>query len=237
MEQVLTLLAAGAALGLASALHCATMCGGISAGLLSMMAPPGERARAQAEALALMQAGRITAYVTLGAAAGLLGSGLFDLLIDPRLAARILNWAAAASLMWIGLSVAGLAPQLVSLGGPLRSISTATDGLLRPLRRHRRLAPYASGLSWGVCPCPMVFGALFTAALTGSPEGGATLMAGFGAGTLPAVIAATFGWKAVSLVKANWATRLAAGLAITASGAALVLFKIPLGSAICLTQP
>ena len=224
--------AAGAALGLASALHCAAMCGGISAGLLSVFATGPTRSRLTP--LAAMQAGRISAYVALGGAVGLIGSGVFNTLIDPRLAAQLLQWAAAVSLMWIGLSVAGLVPALAGLGAPLTSISTVATSALAPLRRHKVVGPYVSGLSWGLCPCPMVFGALFTAALTGTLSGGATMMLGFGAGTIPAVVASALGFTALSRFNKGPLTRVGAGLAIAAFGFATVYFMIPL-TALCIT--
>lgn len=224
--------AAGAALGLASALHCAAMCGGISAGLLSIFATGPTRTRVAP--LAAMQAGRITAYVALGGAVGLLGSAVFTALIDPRLASQLLQWAAAVSLMWIGLSVAGFVPALAGLNTPLTSVSSFATSLLAPLRRHPVLGPYVSGLSWGLCPCPMVFGALFTAALTGTLSGGATMMAGFGAGTIPAVVASALGFTSLSRLNAGPLTRIGAGLAIAAFGFATVYLKIPL-TALCLT--
>ena len=58
----------GIAFGLAGALHCAAMCGGIACGALLLLGAPtsGERYRQ----LALMQAGRVTTYATMGAVGG-----------------------------------------------------------------------------------------------------------------------------------------------------------------------
>ena len=44
-------------------------------------------------------------------------------------------------------------------------------------------------------PCAMVYAALFTAMLTGSGGAGATTMVAFGIGTLPGLIAASFGFR------------------------------------------
>jgi sulfite exporter TauE/SafE len=74
------------------------------------------------------------------------------------------------------------------------------------------------GFAWGLMPCAMVYGALFTAMLTGSAVGGATVMAGFGAGTLPALTATALGIR--SLVRANMRREMRApvGLAIATFG-------------------
>src|SRR3989304_2947546 len=62
-----------------------------------------------------------------------------------------------------------------------------------PLRSRRVSGPFVSGLTWGIVPCPIVYGALFVAMLTGSAGGGLALMAGFGIGTLPAGTAPALG--------------------------------------------
>ncbi|MFA5949693.1 MAG: sulfite exporter TauE/SafE family protein [Hyphomicrobium sp.] len=232
MESISATFLAGVVLGLASALHCATMCGGISAGLLTLFATGPSRSRALP--LGTMQAGRITVYIGLGAAVGLLGSTAFGLIMEPKLASRILQWAAAVSLMWIGLTIAELVPALADFGRPLSSLSVRAGTLLAPLRRHRIAGAYASGLSWGLCPCPMVYGALFTSALTGSLQGGATLMAGFGIGTVPAVIISALGFTALTRLATGPMVRSALGLSIAAFGFATVYLNIPLAG-LCLT--
>jgi len=203
-------LAGGVALGLASALHCASMCGGLSLSALMLFNPAG-RMR-QVETLALIQAGRITVYVLAGALAGAIGSGAIGLL-EPRQAAKVLQWAATVSLMWIGLSLAGLMPVAAAIDGRVVSLAQSAGRLLAPLKRQRMLGPYSTGLMWGISPCPMVYGALFTAALTGSAGSGAVLMLGFGAGTVPAVAASALGLN--TLLRHSWAPPVRVGLGIT----------------------
>ena len=83
----------GAAVGLASALHCSAMCGGIACGanLLLGAKTSGDRNLN----LVLMQAGRIVTYAAIGGAAGTFGgevalidsaddgSGRFRILVTP----------------------------------------------------------------------------------------------------------------------------------------------------------
>jgi sulfite exporter TauE/SafE len=233
MDALLATFTGGAVLGLASALHCASMCGAISAGMLSFFAPeaPGQRLRV----LLSLQAGRVATYTILGGAVGLAGSAVFSLMVDPALASRMLQWAAAVSLMWIGLSIAGLMPALPAVGAPLAGLQGVTSGLIAPVRRHPVLGPLSAGLSWGICPCPMVYGALFAAALTGTLTGGATLMAGFGAGTLPAVIAASLGLSSLARLRTHPWAHLGLGLSIAALGFSTVYFKWPVAAPLCLT--
>jgi uncharacterized protein len=233
MEGTLAIFSGGAVLGLASALHCASMCGAISAGMLSFFTPVSHRSRFQV--LLSLQAGRIATYIGLGAAVGLAGSAAFSVMVEPALASRILQWAAAASLMWIGLSIAGLMPALPAVGSPLTGLASVAGNLIGPARRHPVLGPLSAGLSWGICPCPMVYGALFAAALTGSLAGGATLMAGFGLGTLPAVVASALGISSLARLRTHPWAHVALGLSIAALGFSTVYFKWPVSAPLCLS--
>lgn len=186
MEQINFL--GGLLLGLASALHCAAMCGGIAGSLLMAMSPPGDRRR-QVVALLSIQGGRVLAYMLAGAVLGGLGAGIYAL-FDQRAAYGVLQWAAAVTLGWIGLSLTGLAPAL-SIVDRLLMPMGAVVGLLQ--RRGMVAGPLA-GILWGFLPCGMVYAALFYATLAGGAGQGLLVMAGFGVGTLPAVTLSAFGY-------------------------------------------
>ena len=219
--------AGGLALGLASSLHCAGMCGAIASGLMFAFAPNDAMA-SRARALAAIQAGRISAYVAAGAALGLAGSSLYGLL-DRDSASRALRIVASLSLGWIGLATLGLAPSMAMF-----------DRLLAPLARWlERLrgpgltAPFLGGLGWGLAPCAMVYGALFYAAMTGSAAGGALVMVGFGLGTAPATAAAALGLTSLRRSANAPAMRLFAGGAILAVAAASFFVSPAVLRAIC----
>lgn len=192
---------AGILAGLAASLHCAGMCGPIASGLVLAIAPHGS-AHAALPTLLVAQAGRVTSYVVAGALVGLFGTTLYAGL-DREIAHNVLRWAAGATLMWIGLSVAGLAPAPSALDNVTRFI---TERLVRI-----RLSPqpsywlwvYSTGLLWGLLPCGMVFATLFFAMMSGTAQQGAVIMLGFGLGTLPSVTAAALG---VASLK-GWADR------------------------------
>jgi hypothetical protein len=219
----------GVLLGLASALHCAAMCGGIASGVVFLFDPksPWDRARVLMSA----QAGRILAYVVAG---GVLGAGLYGV-FDHAAAYRLLQWAGAVTLMWIGLSVAGLLPSLSALDRHMAALSAAISKALARFRRFPAGGPLAAGLGWGTIPCPMVYAALFTATLTGSAAGGATLMLGFGLGTLPAVTLTAFGVSTLARVEAKAVARGAIGLAIAVLGFSTVYPSSPTAGLLCLT--
>ena len=91
-------LAGGAALGLASSLHCIGMCGGISV-LFGYSGSSGSRSSALREQ-AVLQGGRILSYTALGAVAGGAGTAALGGL-DAATGHQLLRWAAAVSLGWI----------------------------------------------------------------------------------------------------------------------------------------
>jgi sulfite exporter TauE/SafE len=166
-----------AALGLASGLHCAGMCGGIVTAFSI-----GNRNRALIPNV-LFNAGRISSYGFAGALAGSLGwyaaSGQTALLV-----------LANVVLLFVGLHLAGLrSPMrfLENLGAPLwrRLQPLAT----RFIQKKSLPAAYGAGLVWGWLPCGLVYGALTAAAFAGSPAAGAASMLAFGIGTLPWLLA------------------------------------------------
>ena len=129
--------------------------------------------------------------------------------------------------MFIGLTIAGLMPAVAGIDNRVATLSVTLEKVFAPLRRRPVLGPFATGFTWGVSPCPMVYGALFSAALQGTFQGGAMWMLGFGAGTLPAVIASALGIRALSKLNKGTLVRAAVGLTITAIGFATVYIDWP----------
>jgi sulfite exporter TauE/SafE len=115
--------------------------------------------------------------------------------------------------MWIGLSTAGLLPSISVLDRLLAPISNGLARVPRP-RSHPYATALAGGLAWGLMPCAMVYGALFTALLSGSALGGGAIMLAFGVGTLPGLAATVAGYRSLTALAAHKGLRLAAGLAI-----------------------
>lgn len=222
----------GLLLGLASSLHCAGMCGGIASGLL-LAFDPGQGSGARLRVLLASQLGRIAYYVAAGGFLGYVGSGFYGA-FDHAGAHLVLRWAAAVALGWIGLSMVGLAPALTfvdRLAGPLAR-------LMRPSSRLALAGPagpFLAGTAWGLLPCGMVYGALFYAMLAGSGGGGAMVMAGFGLGTLPSVMATAFGVTALRRAAFAPRLRIAAGLALILVAAASALMPGAAWEALCLT--
>lgn len=158
------LLTAGA--GFVGSAHCAAMCG-------PLQAAAGVRTVDRA----LWQAGRLTAYVGLGALAGGIGGvRVVASPVGPALAVLALAWFAA--------DLAGLRvrhPAFGRVAARLASIPAAFARRAGPAGR------FLFGMATALLPCGLLWSGLAMAATTGSVAWGAASMATFFLGTLPAV--------------------------------------------------
>lgn len=220
----------GLLMGGASSLHCAGMCGPIGCMML-MGSPTASRDLDPSLLIMSAQGGRIVSYVLLGTMFGVAGSGLFGVL-NLEAAHQALQWTAAATIIWMGLSIAGLAPSIPGLD---RMLAPAAGGMAAV--RSRWLGGYPqlgiAGLIWGLTPCAMVYAALLNSLLAGSTLGGATVMLGFGLGTLPAVTISSFGLFRIGKLTATRRARMIAGSVLIGAGMAGLLLTVP-GSPLCI---
>jgi uncharacterized protein len=223
-------LSAGFALGLASTIHCAGMCGGIATSLSLCCSP--HTSTTSLRPLILAHLGRISAYALAGAAVGTAGTSLIGWM-DRESAFRILQWAGAVALMWIGLSTAGLLPTPVAVDRVIAPISRTIAGASIRIN-GRNPEPFALGFTWGLMPCAMVYGALFTAMLSATAQGGALVMLGFGAGTLPGLVLTTLGIGVLRRQSSRRELRMLAGLAIATFGFLTVWLSSPGSGVFCL---
>lgn len=237
MADVIAHLAGGLLLGFAGGLHCACMCGGLTAASMSFFSIRSRRDGLLT--VATITAGRMTAYAMLGALVGG-GAALASKLMAVPAPSSVMAIFAALTLMWIGFSTAGLLPagarNVMRVPGATGA-RRAHDAILNAVRgRVPSLGPFAIGLSWGFAPCPLLYAALFLAMLIGTPAGGALWMIGFGVGTLPAVLASTLGFNFLKTLNINAQGRMAVGLSIVAFGFSTVYFDFGLFAALCRTS-
>ena len=219
----------GVAFGLASALHCGAMCGGIACGANLLLGAQSNRERAVN--LAIMQVGRIASYTAIGAIAAYVGGEM----LPARAAASqtVIQWAASISLMWLGLVLAGATPRFSLVDRGMAALAGGTDYLRRKVPRGEITGPLSLGVVWGLNACPMVYGAALFASITGSAQTGATFMMGFGLGTIPAVAASCFGLTLFSQVAKQAEVRVFAGLIIAAAGMAVAYTPLPALLSLC----
>lgn len=226
------LIATAFLIGLAGGVHCVAMCGGFVAALnLNVPRPTGLAAAPPAlrQGLARQLAyslGRVASYACAGALAG--GAGSLGLLFDDVLPAQILMLVAAnALLILLGLYLAGLGTAVLALeraGVLLWRTLTRLGARLSPARSPARA--FGVGLAWGWIPCGLVYSVLATALVSGSAPRGALVMAAFGLGTLPNLLAAGLAAQSLRRFLRVPRARLAAGLAVVLLGL-IGLARIP----------
>lgn len=210
--------------GLMGAGHCAGMCGGIVAAL------SGQTARLSLNLA--YSAGRIGSYAVAGAAAGAVGG--MGLMLSELLPIQLLFYVLAnALLILLGLYLAGVSALLTRLERAGRWLWRR----LQPLAR--RLLPVNSawkalaiGALWGWIPCGLVYAVLASAMLTASPAKGAAMMAAFGAGTLPALLAAGLLVRRATAIFRARPFRVASGALVLGFGVAGLAHALDLGEQI-----
>jgi len=207
------LLTSAAVAGLLGGVHCAAMCGGIVSAVCA-----GSAARLPWSRALAYNLGRIGSYAVAGALAGGVGQAALAWRGEVVLRQTLMT-VAGVSLLVLALFLAGWTPLVRAIEGG--------GGLL-----WRRLQPYARhvlpantvpralglGLLWGWLPCGMVYAVLLTAAATGSAVDGALVMAAFGLGTLPNLLAIAAFAQRVQAYARRAAVRYAAAAIIAGFG-------------------
>jgi sulfite exporter TauE/SafE len=194
-------------LGLAGAGHCLGMCGGIAAAL-NLGGP-----RSPAVTLAY-HAGRIGSYTLLG---GLLGFAAGT--VDIAAWTMGLRYLAGVMLLGMGLYVADWWRGMAVL-------EKAGAHLWRPVQRlSSRLLPvrhwaqgFALGLCWGLMPCGLIYSSLAWAATAAHAPTSALMMFLFGLGTLPAMLATSFGAQGLQAFLRRRGLKVVIALLLIASG-------------------
>lgn len=177
--------------GLLGGVHCVAMCGGFVTAMAGGRAgAPLLPASRLVWRLLPYNLGRVGTYVLLGALAGGLGgvvlgaaawlplvralyvvANLFLLLLAATIAFRVDPWASV---------------QRAAIG----AFGRLAPAVGRLAARDAAAARFATGMLWGLVPCGLVYGVIPVALFAGGPAQGALVMAAFGAGTLPNLLAA-----------------------------------------------
>jgi hypothetical protein len=197
--------------------HCAVMCGGVAGALGACPASGPAGTRRGAGGWLTFQAGRLVSYAAVGAAAGWLGDGVLTIgSVGPALLA--LRVVAGAVLLVVGLTMAGAGTLFEHLAAPAARAWQKLGGLILRRAAAGPRRALALGLSWGLMPCGFLYAALGLALASANAAQGAAVMAAFGAGTLPALLAlgATSRWLAARARAPG--VRHAAGLALACLG-------------------
>jgi uncharacterized protein len=201
-------LAVAAALTFAASAHCVGMCGGFAAA-----ASAGARSGALLVRQLLLQTGKATSYMFLGALAGALG-GAFVKSAALSMGGRVVTVLAGLALLFAGLVLLGL----LGRGDDALSrwLAPVWARVMGPLLQQRPTGfPLVVGLAMGFFPCPLVYAGVAAAAATGSPLKGALTMAGVGLGTVPALLLSAFFGSMLSAVWRKNVARVAGVLLVT----------------------
>lgn len=186
MTAIATLLLAAGTAGLASTVHCAAMCGPLTATACSHRAREGLRAGIS------YALGRFVSYMTTGALAGMAGSALVRSLRGESVQ-RIVAVALGASL-------------LVTAARVLRVKDAQAPVPLRRTKDAARPPALLAGLLTGFLPCGALASALVLAAGAASGWGGALVMVTFAFASMPGLLAALAAGRAVSSIFARMAS-------------------------------
>jgi len=199
-------------IGLAGAGHCLGMCGGIAAALNL----GGKKGPAITIAYHL---GRISSYTLLGAVLGYLAGT-----IEIQAWTIALRYIAGFLLLGMGLYIAdwwrGMA-QLEHLGARLWQPVQKFSSRYLPINHWSQAL--ALGLCWGLMPCGLIYSSLAWAATAQSGLQSATLMFCFGLGTLPAMLATSFGAGNIQQFLRRRGLKILIALFLIASGTWTIL--------------
>ena len=214
MSGVLLLAGSAGALALASALHCAGMCGAFA--LVARSGPA-------------WHLGKALSYVGLGVLAGSLGGAVSAAAAGPGLGIAV---GVVASVVLVGSAaqLAGLVPPGIGgrfgrwLGAPLRRLAEPSD-------RPPRLRRFVFGLANGLVPCGVVYAGLALAAVAGGPLEGALVMGVFALGTAPVLVAVGLGGGRLSRLRGSVALRRGVAIAALLIGLTSVWWRTPLHAA------
>lgn len=184
--------------GVQTSAHCVFMCAGFNASIVD-----------NRRGWLLLHSGRLLTYVFWGALAGILGQALLFQVPEGALTTPIR----------VTLGVAVIALGLIHVRRQKHGHCVKNEDV-----NAAGWKPLVSGIAWGFVPCPVLYAAIFIAALTAAPLDGAVLMLAFGLGTMPAFLlqneAIRRAWFGLS-IKPQWR-----GYAISMCGGLIVLTAI-----------
>lgn len=200
------------ALGLATSLHCVSMCGP----LVLTYAVKGEEGGPWYRKLTpnvAYQGAKVVSYMLVGLLLGAIGS-----LIDFDALRPYVMYLAGAFMIVLGLGMTGKVKWAARFSPrPPRFLMTALGKLRRKASADAETGdnslgtPIMFGLMTGLLPCGPLMAAQVSAAASGSPLLGAAGMAAFAVGTAPLMVA--FG-TAGSLIPRAWKERMMLVLAV-----------------------
>lgn len=177
---------------LMSAGHCLGMCGPLVCAA-SLPSERDARAGSIAGSLLAYHAGRLASYAAIGLALGSIGA-LLPAGIHAVAWQAALSLLAAFALVWVGLGLLGIFP-IASPGCAGRFAPGVARFFARIAGARPGVRKFGLGVTNGLLPCGPVYTVALAALASSGPWRGALAMLVFGAGTLPLLLAITYGWR------------------------------------------
>lgn len=222
-------LAAAFLAGLSGGAHCAAMCGPLI-GIACGTCKGGRSGEWLRHALAY-NAGRIATYMIAGMVTGAIGATGLALRGAP-LTQQALLAVMSSSLILLAAYVAGFVPLVHGIeraGAAVWRRVGPSAGRFLPVNTSGRA--FGLGLVFGWLPCGMVYGVLIAALSTAHPLHGAMVMAAFGLGTLPNVLAIATWFKYIAAAAKGRLLRTLVAAVIAAVGIGGLLMATHPGAA------
>lgn len=201
--------------GLLGSSHCVGMCGGFA-----LLLGAGARGWGTVFARQLLySAGRLFTYATIGGLLGYTGLRLVAGLSPVIEVQAWLSIAAGALLIVQGLFATGV---LRRRPGQLAArLCPAADVLKSTLAARSGLGFFLAGVATGFLPCGLLYAYFALATAAGGLWQGSAVMAAFGLGTMPLMIAAGAGGSLLSLDRRRRLLRVAAWCVVLTGGITL----------------
>jgi sulfite exporter TauE/SafE len=189
--------------GLLGSGHCIGMCGP-----LALTLGAGARLKTNLQRQLVYSAGRIFTYAFCGAVAAFAGVWLAAHTRSLVVSQAWLALGAGGLLVLVGLASVGLLPRPA-----IRLFGRAPCGAASAVKTLLTASPLSSvflaGAATGFIPCGLVYAFLLKAGSTGSPGQGALVMAAFGIGTVPLMVAVGAGGSLLTLTARTRMLRIA----------------------------
>lgn len=209
--------------GLLGSAHCIGMCGGIAAALGTLDIPM----RPLVLRHLAYNVGRVFTYAFMGAMAGAAGLWLGQYRLPLVAAQQVFSILAGLIMLAVGLSVLGVLrlPRAWALPEVLSPLFKAL------LNARSSGGFFLAGLANGFLPCGLVYAFVAMAAASGTVLGGGALMAAFGLGTIPAMLAVGCGSRLFTHATRLRVYRIAAVLIVVLGGVTVArAFTAPSGA-------
>ena len=208
------------AVGLATSVHCISMCGPMVV-TYAVKSDDGDHWTARVFANVAYQTAKLVSYLLVGLALGAIGSAFNLNAVRP--------WVmllAGVFMIILGIGMTGKAPWAARLTPrPPRALINALSKLRRKATSDAAAGdsslatPISFGLLTGLMPCAPLMAAELAAASSGNVLSGGLTMVAFGLGTVPLLF--VFG-TASSLIPVRWKQRLTFALAFVVIALGLV---------------